>query len=249
MKIVIRSFITFCLLNASIDAFSSPFQQPADGLVKGTSGITGYSVYASKDAPAVFTKDTTSFNTGIDTSFYRINTTYKAALVRLKQQAAAIKNYVAENNFNTEYCFLVDMSIPDGKNRFFVYNLDKDAPEISSLVSHGFGSTKQNSYAELEFSNEPNSFKTSLGRYRIGDPYKGTYGLSYKLYGLDSTNDRAFERTIVLHADTHVPEREVFPYHIYQSAGCPTVSPLFLQVLSKYIRASKKPILMWIYYS
>jgi hypothetical protein len=249
MKLFIRSFITIYLLSASIDALSSPLQQPADGLAKGTSVIAESPVYLPNDAPAVFTKDTTSFNTGIDTSFYRINTTYKAALIRLKQQAAAIKDYVAENNFDTEYCFLVDMSIPDGKNRFFVYNLEKDSLEISSLVAHGFGSTKQNSYDELEFSNLPNSFKTSLGRYRIGDAYKGTYGLSYKLYGLDSTNDRAFERAIVLHADIHVPEKEPFPYHIFQSAGCPTVSPLFLQVLGKYIHASKKPVLMWIYYS
>ncbi len=241
MKIVIQSFITICLLNASNNAFSSPLQQPADGLVKVISTITESPFYAAKDTPSV--------NASLDTSFYRINTTYKAALIRLKQQAAAIKDYVKENNFNTEYCFLVDMSIPDGKNRFFVYNLEKGSLEISSLVAHGFGSTKQNSYAELEFSNTLNSYKTSLGRYKIGDAYIGTYGLSYKLYGLDSTNDRAFERTIVLHADAHVPEAEVFPYHIYQSAGCPTVSPLFLKVLGKYIKASKKPILLWIYYS
>jgi len=241
MKIVIRSLITICLLIVSIDAISSVFDQPADGLVKGTSYNNESSVFAPKD--------TTSVHPAIDTSFYHINTTYKAALNRLKQQATALKEYAAVNDFNTEYCFLADMSIPDGKNRFFVYNLKKDSLEISSLVSHGFGSTKPNSYDELEFSNAPNSFRTSLGKYKIGNDYKGTYGLSYKLYGLDSTNDRAFERSIVLHADTHVPDKEPFPYHLYQSAGCPTVSPLFLAVLTKYIKASKKPILLWIYYS
>ncbi len=240
---VIRSLTAICLLVVSMDAISSPLDQPqpSDGLAKATSFVN--------ESPLHTPKDTNSVNTGIDTSFYRINTTYKAALIRLKQQAAVIKAYVAANNYNTEYCFLVDMSIPDGKNRFFIYNLEKDAPEISSLVAHGFGSTRQDSYAELYFSNVPNSFKTSLGKYKIGNAYKGTFGLSYKLHGLDSTNDKAFERTIVLHADTHVPETEVFPYHIYQSAGCPTVSPLFLAVLSKYIKASGKPVLLWIYYS
>ena len=241
MKPPIRPLITILLLMVSYDAISSVFDPPADRLEKRTAYYN--------ESPFITPIDTNSSDNGIDTSFYRINTTYKAALIRLKDQAAAIKEYVAANDFNTEYCFLVDMSIPDGKNRFFVYNLEKNVLEISSLVAHGFGSTIQNRYAELEFSNMPNSFKTSLGRYKIGDAYKGTYGLSYKLYGLDNTNDRAFERAIVLHADTHVPETEVFPYHIFQSAGCPTVSPQFLKVLTKYIKASKKPVILWIYYS
>ncbi|MBL0131202.1 MAG: murein L,D-transpeptidase catalytic domain family protein [Chitinophagaceae bacterium] len=241
MNTVVRSFMAFSSLIVSIDAISSVADKPLYGLENGTS--------FNNKSPVFAPSDTTSDNSVLDTSFYRINTTYKAALIRLKQQAGAVKEYLAENDFNTEYCFLVDMSIPSGKNRFFVYNFKKESLETSSLVAHGFGSTKHNSYDELEFSNMPNSYKTSLGKYKIGNDYKGTYGLSYKLYGLDSTNDRALERTIVLHADTHVPEKEPFPYHIYQSAGCPTVSPLFLSVLTKYIKASKKPILMWIYYS
>ncbi len=243
MKIAFQSFITTCLLSVSVGAISSLKAQPAAGPENATSYIY------KNEFSALTVADTTSINPGLDTSFYRINTTYKAALIRLKQQAAAIKEYVTVNNFNTEYCFLADMSIPSGKNRFFIYNLKMDSLVASSLVAHGFGSTKRYSYDELEFSNMPNSFKTSLGKYKIGEAYKGAYGLSYKLYGLDSTNDRAFERAIVLHADTHVPETEPFPYHIYQSAGCPTVSPLFLAILTKYIKASKKPILLWIYYS
>lgn len=244
IKMIIRPLFAICLLLVvSIDAISSPLDQTqsSDGLAKATAFIN--------ESPHNTPKDTNSIIPEIDTSFYRINTIYKAALNRLEQQAAVIKEYAAGNGFNTDYCFLVDMSIPSGKNRFFVYNLKKDSLEISSLVAHGFGSTKSNSYAELEFSNEPNSFKTSLGKYKIGGAYQGTFGLSYKLYGLDNTNDKAFERTIVLHADAHVPDKEPFPYYIYQSAGCPTVSPSFLTILTKYIRASQKPILLWIYYS
>ena len=240
---VIRSLAAICLLVVSMDAISSPLDQTrsSEGLAMATSFVNE----SALNTPI----DTNSITTEIDTSFYRINTTYKAALNRLEQQATAIKEYAAVNGFNTGYCFLVDMSVPSGKNRFFVYNLEKNSLEISSLVAHGFGSTKQNSYAELEFSNEPNSFKTSLGKYKIGEAYKGSFGLSYKLYGLDNTNDKAFERTIVLHADAHVPEKEPFPYYIFQSAGCPTVSPSFLAILTRYIKASKKPILLWIYYS
>ena len=206
----LSTLITGLLLISSVDAKSSYWLHPADGSDKSSFVINETPVYA----PFIYSKDTTVFNTEIDTSFYRINTTYRAALVRLKNQAVAIKEYVAANNYNTEYCFLVDMSVPDGKNRFFVYNLEKDSLEKSSLVSHGFGSTKPGSYDELVFSNEPNSFMTSLGHYKIGAAYRGTYGYSYKLSGLDNSNDKAYERTIVLHADAHVPEKEPFPYHI-----------------------------------
>jgi hypothetical protein len=186
-------------------------------------------------------------NSYTDSSEIMIDVKYKAAIDRLKQQAAAIKSYAQANNYNTEYCFLVDMSLPSGKNRFFVYNIKKDVLEMASLVSHGFGSTVKGSEDELIFSNNHYSFKTSLGKYKIGSSYNGTYGLAYKLYGLDSTNNKAFQRAIVLHSDVHIPESEAYPYKIFQSAGCPTVSPGFLPVLSNYIKASKKPILMWIY--
>lgn len=168
---------------------------------------------------------------------------------RLKRQADKIREYAEVNGYSMEYCFLVDMSIPSGKNRFFVYNMRKDSLEFTSLVSHGFGSTiKDGSGTDnLVFSNMPYSFKTSLGKYKVGKPYQGQYGLSYKLYGLDTTNNRALERAIVLHADEHVPTQETYPAKIYQSAGCPTVCPSFLNILGSFIKSSKKPILMWIY--
>jgi len=191
--------------------------------------------------------DVLDLNIFSDSSETVIDVAYKAAINRLKQQAAAIKSYAQANHYNSEYCFLVDMSLPSGKNRFFVYNIKEDVLETASLVSHGFGSTVKGSEAELIFSNNNYSFKTSLGKYKIGSSYNGTYGLAYKLYGLDSTNSKAFQRAIVLHSDIHIPESEAYPNKIFQSAGCPAVSPGFLSVLSQYIKVAKKPILMWIY--
>ena len=187
--------------------------------------------------------------TGFDTTFKFLHIFDKGGPGRLKRQADKIREYAEANNFSMEYCFLVDMSIASGKNRFFVYNMRKDSLEFSALVSHGFGSTIKDGTGtdNLVFSNMPYSFKTSLGKYKVGKPYKGEFGLSYKLYGLDTSNNRALERAIVLHADQHVPEQETYPAKIYQSAGCPTVSPNFLTILGSFIKYSKKPILMWIY--
>lgn len=245
MKKVINAFTTLCLLNVSIAGIGAPQQPAVSGPAKETtdnSDSTGYGT--STPVPVA-----TAMRPDIDTSMFRIETRSKAALVRVQEKATELKAYAAANNYNSEYAFLIDMSLPSGKNRFFIYNFKKDIIEASSLVAHGFGSSVPNSYDELIFSNTPDSYMTSLGKYKIGYSYQGTFGLSYKLYGLESTNNKAFERTVVLHSAMGIPDVEPFPNHISLSAGCPMVSKSFLGVLTGYIKNSKKPVLLWIYYS
>ena len=166
-------------------------------------------------------------------------------MLRLNKKATLAKDYIAEHGFEGKHCFLVDMRLPSGKNRFFVYNLDKDSVEIAGLVTHGSGIS--NSDAPV-FSNTPNSYCTSLGKYKIGKSYDGKFGLAYKLYGLDKTNSKAFDRFVVLHAHACVPNYEISPLPICESWGCPTVSPAFLTLLQFYIDEAKKPVMLWIYY-
>jgi len=185
------------------------------------------------------------FSQALDTSFNQIDTKLKHAELRLKQKVIEARNFIPINGFNEDYIFLIDMSIPSGKKRFFVYSIKGDSIETSSLVAHGFGSDVGTD--NLVFSNKINSYATSLGRYEIGKSYMGKYGLSYRLSGLDSTNSNACVRNIVLHSDKAVSDVERYPYSAgFKSAGCPTVSPQFLKILSNYINNSKKPILMWI---
>jgi hypothetical protein len=167
-------------------------------------------------------------------------------MFRIHNKVTQVKDYLTVNRLNNTHCFLLDMRIPSGQNRFFVYNLDKDSVEIAGLVTHGSG-LKNNTDSPV-FSNTPNSNCTSLGKYKIGKPYDGKFGLAYKLYGLDKTNSRAFDRFVVLHAHECVPNSEVYPLTICESWGCPTVSPAFLVQLKAYIKVSSKPILLWIYH-
>lgn len=179
-------------------------------------------------------------------AFYQKDATdRKDALLRLNKKGEAAKDYIADNGFDDRICFLIDMRIHSGKNRFFVYNLHKDSVEIAGLVTHGSGS--DTGTEELTFSNTPNSYCTSLGKYKIGHSYYGRFGLAYKLYGLDKTNSKAFERFVVLHGHGCVPNEEVAPGSICLSLGCPTVSPSFLTQLQSYINVSSKPIMLWIY--
>lgn len=167
-------------------------------------------------------------------------------MIHLNQKALLAKDYIAEHSFDAGHCFLLDMRIPSGKNRFFVYNLEKDSVEIAGLVAHGSGSGSDSD--ELTFSNTPNSYCTSLGKYKVGKSYYGKFGLAYKLFGLDKTNSKAFDRFVVLHAHSCVPNDEISPLPICESWGCPTVSPAFLSRLKTYLDKSKEPILLWIYY-
>lgn len=169
----------------------------------------------------------------------------KETLLRLTKKSIQARDYINEHGFDDNHCFLVDMRLSSGKNRFFVYNLDKDSVEIAGLVTHGSGIS--NSDAPV-FSNTPNSYCTSLGKYKIGKSYIGKFGLAYKLYGLDKTNSKAFDRFVVLHAHACVPNYEISPLPICESWGCPTVSPAFLTLLQPYIDEAKKSVMLWIYY-
>jgi hypothetical protein len=112
-------------------------------------------------------------------------------------------------------------------------------------VTHGSG---RNVLSSIQFSNSANSLCTSLGKYKIGNSYNGKFGLAFKLYGLDATNSNAYNRFVVLHAHTCVPNAETAPLPICESWGCPTVAPLFLKELKQYIDRSEKPVLLDIYY-
>jgi L,D-transpeptidase catalytic domain len=166
-------------------------------------------------------------------------------LLRLNKKALQAKDYIAGHGFDDKHCFLIDMRIPSGKKRFFVYNLETDSVEIAGLVTHGSG--VNNPSDTPIFSNTPNSNCTSLGKYRIGKPYQGKFGLAYKLYGLENTNSKAFERFVVLHSHACVPNDEVAPQVICESWGCPTVAPEFLTQLQSYIDVSSKPVMLWIF--
>ncbi len=172
--------------------------------------------------------------------------TNKIDFGKIKTRAMVLKKYIKENGYSSDYCFIINMAIPSGKKRFFVYNLLKDSIENSGLVAHGSGSEIKN--GSFVFNNTPNSLASAKGKYKIGISYFGDFGLAYKLHGLDVTNNKAFERFIVLHSHDCVPDKEVYPSPICVSWGCPTVNPTFLILLQSKIKESTKSILLDIEY-
>ena len=168
-----------------------------------------------------------------------------AEIKRLQVFGNKAKAFCSQNNFSNKTCFLIDMSLPAGSNRFFVYDLQKDSIIIAGLVAHG--SCNESFLEKPKFSNKKGCGCTALGKYKIGYKYKGKFGNAYKLYGLDSSNSNAFERNIVLHSYYLVPDNEVNPLPICNSLGCTMVSDNYLKKLSPYIDADSKPLLLWIF--
>jgi len=163
----------------------------------------------------------------------------------LSNRAGEIGSYAGQKGYSTKYCFLIDMSLPSGSNRFFVYDLQKGSVAYSGLVAHG--SCEERFLSRARFSNVNNSGCSSLGRYKIGAFYNGKYGESFRLHGLDNSNSNAFPRGVVIHGYDCVPDEEIFPRVLCNSLGCPMVSYNFFDKLSRIISGSEKPILLWIY--
>ncbi len=155
-----------------------------------------------------------------------------------------IQVYTHQKNMSTQVCFLLDLSIHNGKKRFFVYDMQKDSILQSGLVTHG--DCRERYLSNVRYSNQPGSQCSSVGRYKVGITYQGIFGKSYRLHGLDSSNSHALKRALVIHSHTCIPETEIYPDQICNSQGCTTVAPTFLKTLSSYIDRSKKPILLWV---
>ena len=129
---------------------------------------------------------------------------------------------------------VADFSQPSRDPRFHLVDLAGGRVE-SLLVAHGRGSDPAHSGWLKRFSNAPGSAATSEGHYLTGDYYVGQHGRSMRLHGLDATNDRAYDRAIVVHAAWYVsPQMARERGVLGRSEGCFAFCPSDLaQVLER----------------
>jgi hypothetical protein len=102
-----------------------------------------------------------------------------------------------------ENVVIVNFTAPSTERRFFLINLPTGKVQ-SFYTAHGLGSGRSN-YA-TKFSNIKDSRQTSLGIYLTGETYKGSYGRTLRMYGLERSNDQAYNRDIVVHGAWYVGE-------------------------------------------
>ncbi len=168
---------------------------------------------------------------------------------KINAKATEALSYCKKNKLNTNFCFLVDLSVHSGKNRFYIYNFKTNTITNSGLVCHGVGqnSTQQ----QAVYSNVVGSNCTSLGKYKIGKRAYSNWGIHihYKMHGLEKCNSNAFQRKIVLHAYEYVSEAEIFPSHLTLgwSQGCPVVANGLMTQIDSLLKKAKQPTLIWIF--
>ncbi len=162
------------------------------------------------------------------------------------------KKYCKENNFNEEFCILIDMSMHSGKNRFRVYDFEQKKVIQSFPVSHGCGNNTWGAGGSAEnpsFSNTVDSHLSSLGKYKIGERGWSSFGvnINYRLHGLDETNSNANKRDIVFHSWEWISDDEIYPAGNAEGWGCPAISNDNFNYVDKLLKSQTKPTLMWIY--
>ena len=100
--------------------------------------------------------------------------------------------------WRTDMVGVADFALPSSLPRFHFADLEKGQVR-SFLVAHGKGSDPEHDGFLKIFSNVPNSLATSRGAFITYEWYKGKYGTSIRLGGVDQDNSNALERAIVLH--------------------------------------------------
>jgi len=157
---------------------------------------------------------------------------------------ASAERAVARGEATPSTLTVIDFAQPSTDPRLWVYDLGSRELLFEEHVSHG-----RNSGHNLPtlFSNEPESYKSSLGLFRAAEGYYGKHGYSLRLDGLEKgVNDRARERAIVIHGAAYVNAATAKAQgRLGRSLGCPAVRP---EISRPLIDAIKDGGLVFAYY-
>src|SRR5262245_39555465 len=134
---------------------------------------------------------------------------------------------------------VIDYSKPSSEKRLWVFDLKSRELVYEELVAHGQGSGAN---LASQFSNEPETHRTSLGLFVTADTYVGKNGYSLRLDGLDrGYNDQARERAIVMHGAPYVSDSFVKANgRLGRSWGCPAVSELVARKMIDMVKGDRK---------
>lgn len=121
-----------------------------------------------------------------------------------------------------EILAVVDFGLSSNLKRLWIIDMTTNEILLQSLVAHGRNTGEE--FAS-NFSNTPESYKSSLGFYATAEVYKGKHGVSLKLDGLEKgLNHNARQRAVVIHGANYVSESFIKANkRLGRSQGCPAV--------------------------
>jgi len=186
------------------------------------SGSKNASIYSQLDANSFALPNFECFNLALN-GFHK-----------LKEKGLIQKNILT----------LVDFSMSSNTKRLWVIDLNRNIVLFQTLVAHGRNTGEE--FAN-NFSNQAESFKSSIGFYATGEIYNGKHGLSLKLDGLEKgLNDNARERAVVVHGADYVSESFIRQNkRLGRSQGCPAIP---VEMNEKIINVIKNKSCLFIYH-
>lgn len=157
--------------------------------------------------------------------FYQEIESTNYSLPKFESFSKAFEGYEQLKNdgkVENEVLTIVDFSLSSKEERMWVINMKTKEVVLQSLVAHG-----RNSGFEFakNFSNQSESYKSSLGFYLTGEVYQGKHGTSLRLDGQEyGINDNARNRAVVVHGADYV-SKDFAKTHgrLGRSLGCPAV--------------------------
>lgn len=185
----------------------------------------------SKELAALTGKSATTANLSLDAAEKVMLSTYldlneknfeKPDLASFK---AAYKGYFKlkqQGKIDKDILTIIDFTLSSTEKRMWVIDMKSGEIMFQTVVSHGKNSG--NEYAN-DFSNRPESYKSSLGFYKTAETYSGKHGLSLRLDGLErGINDNARMRDIVIHGADYANENFIGSQgRLGRSLGCPAL--------------------------
>lgn len=139
---------------------------------------------------------------------------------------------------------IADFSKSSAEKRLYILDIEHRKILFNTLVAHGRQSGLR--YAK-DFSNRPESNKSSLGFYVTMNTYYGDHGLALKLKGVEKgINDKAFDRAIVMHGSDYVSSSFLrMQGYLGRSFGCPAIP---MKETPAIIHTIKNGSLLFIYH-
>lgn len=155
----------------------------------------------------------------------------------------AINGYNKIKNKNKNFLIIIDFSKESSQKRFYLINLIDGKIEAETYVAHGKNSGIEKA---ISFSDQPNSYKSSMGFFLTRNHYKGRYGYSIRLKGLEKgINSNALVRGIVLHGAIESEENYLKQYgFLGRTEGCPAIP---LSLTKKILTIIPKNTVLFIY--
>lgn len=191
--------------------------------------------FFSKGNAPIFNIDTSNENT-----LYEMLHLFQSGLKFDIFQKALIgwhKLYEAHQLANPTIISIIDYSQSSNNKRLYIIDLMHQKVLFNTYVAHG-----KNTGAEFasNFSNEPNSLKTSLGFYITAAPIMSSkHGEALLINGVEKGfNDNAANREIIIHAANYVCEQWIHTYGMLgRSFGCPAIPPALTASIIATIKA------------